>query len=64
VSIAESPAVATQPVPIVASVWTDPEIAVTGERTAAERLLELDRIRDLLTDAEYQKKRDDILSLL
>ena len=48
--------------PVVTAV-ADPEIGVNiGKRSAAERMRELEEMKNLLTEEEYERKRAEILS--
>ena len=55
------------PVPSAPTLTDDPEVALGGGRggekkSAAERMRELDRMKGLLTEDEYQRKRAEIMS--
>ena len=49
--------------PSLSAIAVDPEVDVgAGKKSSAERMVELNQMRRLLSDDEYQQKRAEILS--
>ena len=58
-------AIASAPLHISATKYYEPALAMSSSEashSAAERLQELEKIKSLLTEKEYEQKRDDIIA--